>query len=303
VSAPIIAFGNQRLGTGTTSLVYHLAWMFADLNLPVLAVDLDPQSDLTRALVDVSVMPVEWQRQTSFVQDLKHCILDGGTGKEQTHPFRVTQNLSLLAGDLSLGRLEDSLEWTKIRLAIRNVITGAAAYGGASIVLADLGATLGAVNRAALLAADNLVVPVAQDPLSTAGMANVVDVLREWRTQPGRPAPLGYVIRENPMRLSPQDWKFQIPRIFQKLTSESQQGPPISVSDDPRCLAILKHYHSLMPMAQDARKPMFHLRVADGATGAHLQAALEAGRQFEQLARRIAEGAGVKIPQFSRSTA
>jgi hypothetical protein len=111
------------------------------------------------------------------------------------------------------------------------------------------------------------------------------------------------------MRLSPQDWKFQIPRIFerltseQKLTSESQQGPPISVSDDPWCLGSLKHYHSLMPMAQEARKPMFHLKVADGATGSHIQAAQEAGRQFEKLAKLIAEGAGVKIPQFSRSTA
>jgi chromosome partitioning protein len=76
------------------------------------------------------------------------------------------------------------------------------------------------------------------------------------------------------------------------------------VKDDPWCLALLKHYHSLMPMAQEAHKPMFHLKVADGAIGSHFQAALTKFREGLPAARqRIAEGAGIKIPQFSRSTA
>jgi hypothetical protein len=75
--------------------------------------------------------------------------------------------------------------------------------------------------------------------------------------------------------------------------------PGISVRDDPWCLALLKHYHSLMPMAQEAHKPMFHLTVADGATGWHFQAAQSAGKEFEKLAKRIAEGAGLKLPQLS----
>ena len=39
------------------------------------------------------------------------------------------------------------------------------------------------------------------------------------------------------------------------------------------CLAQLKHYRSLMPLAQEARKPMFLLTPADGALGGHFQAA------------------------------
>ena len=35
----------------------------------------------------------------------------------------------------------------------------------------------------------------------------------------------------------------------------------------------------------------------------HFQAAQEAGRQFRQLAQKIAERAGVKLPQLSDSTA
>ena len=35
---------------------------------------------------------------------------------------------------------------------------------------------------------------------------------------------------------------------------------------------MLKHYRSLMPMAIEARKPIFHLKSADGALGAHIYA-------------------------------
>jgi len=36
-----------KTGVGKTALVSHLAWMYADLEVPVLAVDLDPQSNLS----------------------------------------------------------------------------------------------------------------------------------------------------------------------------------------------------------------------------------------------------------------
>lgn len=49
MSVPIIAFFNNKGGVGKTTLVYHLAWMFADLGVKVLAVDLDPQANLTAA--------------------------------------------------------------------------------------------------------------------------------------------------------------------------------------------------------------------------------------------------------------
>ena len=60
---------------------------------------------------------------------------------------------------------------------------------------------------------------------------------------------------------------------------------------------MLKHYRSLMPMAQEARKPMFHLKPADGAIGAHFQSAQEAYRDFKTLALAIA--AKVDLPVLS----
>ena len=36
-----IAFFNNKGGVGKTSLVYHLAWMYADLGISTVAVDID----------------------------------------------------------------------------------------------------------------------------------------------------------------------------------------------------------------------------------------------------------------------
>ncbi len=70
----------------------------------------------------------------------------------------------------------------------------------------------------------------------------------------------------------------------------------VAVADDPNHLALLKHYRSLMPLAQEAHKPMFHLKPADGALGSHMQAVHSAYKEFDALARAIAERVNLIIP-------
>jgi hypothetical protein len=54
-------------------------------------------------------------------------------------------------------------------------------------------------------------------------------------------------------------------------------------------LGTIKRYGSLMPLSQEARKPIFRLKASDGAVGSHAKAALDARRDFETLARKIAD--------------
>ena len=43
MTCPVMTFFNNKAGVGkTTSLVYNLAWMFAELQKTVVCVDLDP---------------------------------------------------------------------------------------------------------------------------------------------------------------------------------------------------------------------------------------------------------------------
>jgi hypothetical protein len=53
-------------------------------------------------------------------------------------------------------------------------------------------------------------------------------------------------------------------------------------------------------MAMDARKPMFRLKPADGAIGAHTYAVQDCAKDFERLARRIGESCKVSFPVSSR---
>ena len=49
-------------------------------------------------------------------------------------------------------------------------------------------------------------------------------------------------------------------------------------------------------LAQDARKPMFRLKPADGAIGAHVQAVQGAYHDFKKLAEEVARRTGVGVP-------
>ena len=63
----------------------------------------------------------------------------------------------------------------------------------------------------------------------------------------------------------------------------------IEYDKDGHCLSLLKHYRSLMPMAMEARKPVFHLKAADGAIGAHNTSVRDCERDFHDLAEAILE--------------
>ena len=43
----IITFFNNKGGVGKTTTVYHVAWMLSEMGIKCIAVDLDPQSNLT----------------------------------------------------------------------------------------------------------------------------------------------------------------------------------------------------------------------------------------------------------------
>jgi len=58
-------------------------------------------------------------------------------------------------------------------------------------------------------------------------------------------------------------------------------------------MATVKHYHSLIPMGQEHRKPIFNLTAADGAIGAHISSVKAARQDFEQLASLIINKTGI----------
>ena len=90
-------------------------------------------------------------------------------------------------------------------------------------------------------------------------------------------APAGYVAMQHAMRLDRpvqayQRWMRRIPAEYRESILQEDGIAPTDPQADEHCLALLKHYRSLMPMAQEARKPIFALTPADGAIGGHAKA-------------------------------
>lgn len=321
-----IAFFNNKGGVGKTSLVYHTAWMLAEQGKRVLAVDLDPQSNLSIMAIDEERLEALWPNDDHPLT-LHGAVapLFGGTGDiRQAHIEPVGDKLGLLVGDLALSRLEDELStvWPRclmgderafrVTTAFWRVLREAAERHLADIVLIDVGPNLGAINRAALVASSHVVVPVAPDLFSLQGLKNLGPTLRQWRNtwQQARPnaaralgelprgdmTPIGYVLMQHAERLGRPTkaygkWQSRLPDAYRQSVLDL---PAIADGGrDSDQIHRIKHYRSLMPMAMEARKPMFDLTSADGAIGAHQTNVQQCHEEFGKLCQRIAERVGL----------
>jgi hypothetical protein len=110
----------------------------------------------------------------------------------------------------------------------------------------------------------------------------------------GEIVPLGYIVMQDGIKESRPIQSYlklanKIPSIFNDFVLDGANNTDVKVEDDYNCLALLKHYHSLIPMAIEARKPIFLLKPADGAIGAHYQAVLRAFEDFKLLTNKVIE--------------
>jgi cellulose biosynthesis protein BcsQ len=330
MSIPVIAFFNNKGGVGKTSLVYHLAWMYSDLDISVLAADLDPQANLTAAFLSEARLEELYESQPDgTIFGCVKPLLRGVGDIVKPHPVRISDNLTLLAGDLELSAFEDELsqQWSacldrkerafRVLSAFYRTMQTIAGEKGARLVLVDLGPNLGAINRAALISADYVVIPLSPDLFSLKGLENLGPTLRDWRKQweerikknpvsglllpAGSIKPLGYIVLQHSIRLDRpvkayEKWIARIPKVYAEKVLDKSALPGVTITNDPECLSLLKHYRSLMPMAQEAVKPIFHLKPADGAIGAHVSAVSACYQDFESLANKILERASIQPP-------
>jgi chromosome partitioning protein len=321
VGMKTIGFFNNKGGVGKTSLVYHVAYMLDQLGTKVIAADLDPQANLT------SLFLTEDRLDELFETSPRPTIYGAvspqfrGVGDVRSPTIEdISDRIGLLPGDLELSEFEDDLSyaWPKcwdgdersfrVMSAFARAIEMAGEQFQAEVALVDVGPNLGPLNRAALLACDFVVVPLGADLLSLQGLRNMGPTLRRWREAwrdrraknpdasialpEGGMRPVGYIVMRHsvtagrPARAYSR-WIARMPKQYREYVLNTPEDTPEDVSNDPNCLAQIKDYRSLMPMAQEARKPMFLLRPADGAFGGHQQAVQSCYADFKALTLRI----------------
>jgi chromosome partitioning protein len=352
MSVKVIAFFNNKGGVGKTSLVYHMAWMFAERGKRVLAVDIDPQANLTAAFLDEDRLEMLWPEDQDAksifgaIHPLKRGVGDidvphlelvhegvssDSFSSDQLSFFNnssMDDRLAIIPGDMALSSFEDDLSsvWSKclgkderafrVVSAFWRVMQKGASQHQADIILVDLGPNLGAINRAALISSDYIVIPLGPDLFSLQGLKNLGPTVRTWREEweqrlPKNPdnnlvlpnggmKPIGYIVTQHSERQDRpvkayEKWIARIPGYYREYVLNKRAKSPPPVKEDEHCFALLRHYRSLMPMAQEARKPIFLLKPADGALGAHTYAVQEAYKDFLSLAKKIGSCVGIEL--------
>lgn len=321
-----IIFFNNKGGVGKTTLVYHFTYMLAELGHKCLAVDLDPQANLSSMFLSdeelerIYAQDVDRETLISGIKPLDRGIGDIAPVKVQ----HITDKIGLLSGDLDLSLFEDKLSsnWSKcidgdeaafrIVSSFSRIIENEAKNFEADYCIIDVGPNFGALNRATLIAADYVIVPMAADLFSLQGLRNLGKRLNIWKEEwrdrvsrnratdislpNGNIKPLGYVVMQHGIKESRPvqsylKWANRIPSVFNEYVLGSSQSIDEKVENDVNCLALLKHYHSLIPMSMEVKKPIFLLKPADGAIGAHYQAVLRSYADFKLLSEKILERA------------
>lgn len=318
-----ITFFNNKSGVGKTSLLYHTAQMFAELGKRVLAVDLDPQTNLSQIFLEEARF-LEIVEQDKTIKQALRLIEKKQGDITEAHIEKINDRLFLLPGDLELSLIEDKLskewyecltgEWYPFALqsAFYRIINNAAERYEIDYVFIDVGPNFGAINRASLISSDYLIVPSSADLFSLKGLSNIGERIESWAEEwkkrlderkndtmelplpSDKIYPLGYVLMQHGVTANKpvkayKKFADRIPEVFRESFKLPMSSQMLEFDTDPYCLALVKHYSSLMPMAMEARKPIFFLKPADGAIGAHFHAVKTVYTDFERLSNKIIE--------------
>jgi cellulose biosynthesis protein BcsQ len=308
--------------------------MFAKLGKRVLAVDLDPQANLTSLCLEDDILFRLWDTELAEAEDqqtIYHAIqpvMEAVGDIRIITPQKMADvlNYFLIPGDLRLSQFEDKLaiEWNSVlggkasglnvTSAFARLIKATARSYECDIVFVDVGPNLGAINRAALIASTYVVIPLVPDLFSLQGLANVGKYLIQWRQDwqngldradfkntdypKGEMQPLGYIIlqhRERQNRFVASHQRW-IDRVPKTYAQNVlSQHDVIIPEPDPSMIGQVRNYQSMMALSHEARKPIFELRPADGAIGSHIRVVQEAEETYSDLAQIVAHRIGMRF--------
>ncbi len=172
----VIAVANQKGGVGKTTVTRELAACCALRGYQTLAVDCDPQGNLTSSWVDAEV----------YEATLSHVLIEPETPagvKAEPLPLddaiveSPVENLDLVPADIRLARFEMQPDYLTHRL--RNQLQE---HGkGYDLVFIDCPPQLGKLLTAALYASDYVIVPCASDAMGLQGLSDLAFTIEQVR--------------------------------------------------------------------------------------------------------------------------
>lgn len=321
-----IAFFNNKGGVGKTTLLCNLAGYLAlELESSVLVIDADPQCNATQSMFGDETLVKLYERKSFTIDSVVRPL---SLGKGFTSDFEPRRSRSfgvdVLPGDPRLALTEDLLatDWgqatsgsvrgLRTTLLFRHLLEFAANY---DYVFFDVGPSLGAINRSVLLAADYFLTPMSTDIFSLKALENISLSLQKWKKQY-----VGAVEQVDDIAdvgVDDIDWRLRfIGYVTQQYTAKrDSEGQPRAVrafdhimkkvpnvvlkelvtplqpdySKVDYVLGTIPTLHSLIPLSQTSRRPIFALRASDGVVGAHFAKVADYKKTIGGIAGRLIE--------------
>jgi cellulose biosynthesis protein BcsQ len=187
-----ICFFNNKGGVGKTTLVANLAAELSlNQNKKVLVIDADPQCNLTQyVLPDDAFIDTYNSPDPQTIYSVIH-PLSTGKGYRTNLPIQHIDafGFDVVIGDPRLALKEDLLaqDWRDAKaggirglrttLVFHNMIEQTQEY---DYIFFDMGPSLGAINRAILLAVDFFLVPMSIDIFSSWALKNIGEAVNVW---------------------------------------------------------------------------------------------------------------------------
>lgn len=322
-----IAFFNNKGGVGKTTLLCNVAGYIATrTKKKILIIDADPQCNATQSLfVDETLDAI--YRKKSFTIDSVLKPLALGKGYTEKLDIKKSRNFAVdvLVGDPKLALTEDLLakDWgdaisgnvrgLRTTLLFRHLLALCEDY---DYVLFDVGPSLGAINRSVLLATDFFLTPLSTDIFSLKALENISLSLIKWKKQYENA--IGQVDDINEIGINNLEWKLKfLGYVTQQYTAKRDvEGKPRAVrafdhiikkvpsaindqivnklqsnadKNIDYVLGTIPTLHSLIPLSQTSRRPIFSLRAADGVVGAHFAKVADYEQTISSIVGRMLE--------------
>lgn len=328
-----IAIFNNKGGVGKTTLLCNLAgYLQKECGKKVLVVDADPQcNSTTYSLDEDDFYDVYYDPKRFTISDLVPPLK---RGKGFVEKFDAIQSkgfgFDLIPGNPLLATCEDFLssDWGDVSKAeIRGIRTNMLFIHFLSLcqqydyVFFDMGPSLGAINRAVLLACDYFITPMSSDIFSLLALENIGVSIDRWRTDFNTAFEriekadredvenlkcscsikfLGYVEQQYITKTDSGTKRAvrAYETILKQIPTAMEEKVVAPINSDKYGeveykLGSIPNFYSLIPMSQNAHKPLFSLANADGVVGAHYQKVSDFKELMRSIASRFFENLGV----------
>ncbi len=162
--AKIIAVANQKGGVGKTFLVFHLAHYLWEQGAKVLAIDLDPQGNLTLSF---------GLGQGKLAES---CLVAEVFEKERLEFEELQKGLGLASANIQLARYEAQASGVGVYFKLRKALARQETF---DFILIDCPPSLGLFSLSAFVAAEKLIVPLRAEVFSVSGLGDLLNVVQE----------------------------------------------------------------------------------------------------------------------------